>query len=80
MAEIKKEFLTQIEKERNCIHEPVEASYTVFEKNGKKYFQIDTYGSSSRQHKHKISQSIQFDEETADYLVEIIIKELGIKK
>ena len=75
MAQIKLEQFRQIEKERNSIHEKVNATYTVFEKEGRKYVQIDTYGRDGRDIPEKISQSIQFDEEAARYLVRLLIKE-----
>ena len=78
MAEIKQEFLNRIEKEPNTIHQSVQGTYTSFVKEGQRYFQIDTYGSSNRQYPEKISQSIQFDEETALFLIRTISKEFGL--
>ena len=50
----------------------VNATYTVFEKDGKKYLQIDTYGRIERENPEKISQSIQLDKETARFLTDLI--------
>lgn len=44
MALVKEDNLENLEKIRNTVHQEVEATYTVFEKDGEKYFQIDTYG------------------------------------
>lgn len=55
------------------MHETAEATYTVFESEGKKYFQIDTYGSKDRKDKGKICQSIQLDSENAAILIKMLI-------
>lgn len=41
MAFINSKQFNRIEKNRNSVHKPAEATYTVFEHGGKKYFQID---------------------------------------
>jgi hypothetical protein len=56
MALIRK--FEEIHKDTNRVHDPVECGYTAFEVNGMKYLQIDTYGSSFRQIKGKVSRSI----------------------
>ena len=63
MALIKKGHMQQIDKDRIFIHKTTEATYSVFTEEGKKFFQIDTYGSDDRQFKDKVSQSIQFDKD-----------------
>lgn len=78
MAQISPKSIEKIEKTRNTLHERVSASYTVFEKDGRKYFQLDTYGRDDRENPEKISQSIQLDEETARYLVRLLINEFDI--
>lgn len=67
--------LSRTEKERNSIHRPTTATYTSFILQDKRYFQIDTYGSDDRIMPEKISQSIQFDEETAKVIVDLLKKE-----
>ncbi len=62
------------DKERNAVHDPVEATYTVFEKDGRRYFQIDTYGRPGREIPGKISQTIQFDRKSALKLIELLAK------
>ncbi len=55
------DHLQELSMERPAVHEPVEASYTIFKNaNGDTYLQIDTYGSSVRQIVGKKSQSVQF--------------------
>ena len=53
-------------------------TYSVFEIDGQKYFQIDTYGKSDREIPGKISQTIQLDKECAKFLVEKLRKEFDL--
>ncbi len=78
MAQISLESIERIEKTRNQVHEKVHATYTVFEKDGQKYVQFDTYGKDDRDNPEKISQSIQLDEETARFLVRLLITEFEL--
>ncbi|MDQ0253363.1 flagellar basal body L-ring protein FlgH [Evansella vedderi] len=78
MALIKSNNLRRSNKERNLVHKEVDASYTTFNSTGEKYFQIDTYGSNDRKFQGKISQSIQFNKETAVDLITILRKEFNI--
>ncbi|GIO98304.1 hypothetical protein J14TS5_33900 [Paenibacillus lautus] len=72
--------MTKIDKTRISIHQTVRGTYSVFRDSyGRKYFQIDTYGSEDREIPNKISQSLQFDEETALFLIQLIKKEFKIK-
>ena len=79
MAQIDISNLTKVNKERNVIHDQVYATYTVFDSNGEKYLQIDTYGKAARENPEKISQSFQFNRITAAYLVNLLIEEFGMK-
>ena len=72
MASIDINNIKLIYKNHNLKHDKVKATYTCFEIDNKKYFQIDTYGKSSRKEVEKISQSIQFDEESAKLLVKML--------
>ncbi len=76
MALIKPEHFIKMEKCRNSVHKPTKATYTVFEENEHKYFQIDTYGSNDREMPEKISQSIQVDEEMSELLISVLHREL----
>lgn len=58
------------EKERNTVHDSIEATYTIFDKEGERYFQIDTYGTDKREIPGKVSQSIQIDEKMAKILIQ----------
>lgn len=79
MAQIDINNLKKVNKERNTIHDEVYATYTVFDNNGEKFLQIDTYGKAERMNPEKISQSFQFNRETASYLVNLLIKEFDLK-
>jgi hypothetical protein len=78
MARIDLETIKRIDKDRNTIHTKVYTTYTAFEADGQKYFQIDTYGKSGREMPEKISQSIQFDKDSAQFLVELLRKEFDL--
>lgn len=52
---------------------------TVFEMDREKYVQIDTYGRINRENPEKISQSIQFDKDTAAFLVNLLKKEFELQ-
>lgn len=78
MARITVDNFRKIEKERNSVHDKVDATYTEFICDGQKFFQIDTYGSANRDIKGKVSQSIQIDHEAAMELVELLKKAFDI--
>lgn len=73
MALITKDNMKKLDKDRNSVHSKVRATYTTFTSDGKKYFQIDTYGSPTREMKDKISQSIQIDKDTAKELIKLMM-------
>ena len=75
MAQISLESIKKIEKNRNTVHEKDHTTYTVFEMDGKKYVQFDTYGRIDRENPEKISQSIQLDKETASFIVKLLVNE-----
>lgn len=78
MAQISLESIQKIEKQRNTIHEKVDTTYTVFEMEGHKYVQFDTYGRMGRENPEKISQSFQLDKESARYIVKLLINEFDL--
>ena len=78
MARIDINNFERISKERNNVHGTVISSYSVFEINGEKYFQIDTYRSTDKQISGKKPQTIQFDKNAAKRIVEILRKEFKI--
>lgn len=79
MAQIDIRNLSKINKERNIVHDEVHATYTVFDNDGERYIQIDTYGKAGRENPEKISQSFQFNREAAVCLVNLMIKEFELE-
>lgn len=79
MAQIILSKFKRIDKQRNTVHSKVFSTYTVFEENGDKYIQIDSYGNANREMPEKISQSFQFDKETAKFIVNLLIQEFDLK-
>ncbi|MFN3608297.1 MAG: methionyl-tRNA formyltransferase [Hyphomonas sp.] len=77
MALIRK--LEQKHMDRNSIHEEIEASYTVFERDGRTFLQIDSYGRTDREIPGKKSQTIQLDEVGAAQLYSILESSFGFK-
>ena len=73
MARIEMDTLMHLEKERNSVHQKVNATYSVFEQDGNKYVQIDTYGRRSRNMPEKISQSLQLDRDSAAFIANLLI-------
>ncbi|NDV24330.1 methionyl-tRNA formyltransferase [Desulfovibrio sp. JC022] len=60
------------ELERFAKHTETEGTYSIVELDGKKYLQIDTYGSKQRQDRGKISQSLRLSQEAIEQLLKII--------
>lgn len=77
MAQIDIAKIEKLDKDRNTIHEKVYTTYSSFDKFEEHYLQIDMYGRSDRELPGKISQSIQFDRETASYLIDLLKKEFN---
>lgn len=48
MARLNLDTIKKIEKDRVSVHTKVTTTYSVFEKDGEKYVQIDTYGKGDR--------------------------------
>jgi len=60
------------------VHTKVAATYSVFDEDGNIYVQIDTYGKDDRAIPEKISQSLQFDRESAKFLVKLLVNEFDL--
>lgn len=65
---------TEFAKDTTAVHGPVECGYAIFERDGRRYLQLDTYGSQHRRRPGKVSQSIQLDRERAQELLGLIRK------
>jgi hypothetical protein len=75
MAIVKK--LERINLERDSSHSEVDCTYSIIPGPvGKKFLQIDTYGSAIRKFTGKKSQTIRFSPEAIVQLREILTKEL----
>lgn len=79
MALIEVHQFNKIEKNRNTVHKPTVATFSVFEEDGQKYFQIDTFGTEDRVMREKVSQAIQIDKSMAKKLVDILRNEFSLK-
>ena len=78
MAQIDIDTIKKLDKEHYSVHEKVVTTYSVFEADGKKYIQFDTYGKSSREIPGKISQSMQLDKDSAICIVDMLRREFHI--
>jgi hypothetical protein len=78
MVQINLRSIEKIEKQRNTIHEEVPTTYTVFEYDGDKYIQFDTYGKKDRKNPEKISQSIQLNRESAKFILDLLRSEFNL--
>ena len=78
MARLNLDTIKKIEKDRVSVHTKVTTTYSVFEKDGEKYVQTDTYCKGDRVIPEKISQSIQFDRASAKFLAELLEREFNL--
>ncbi|SFK45026.1 methionyl-tRNA formyltransferase [Methylocapsa palsarum] len=62
----------QITMSRNSIHEEIESTYSVFEHDGQKFIQIDSYGRPERKIPGKKSQTFQLDKKGGRLLFDIL--------
>ncbi len=65
--------------ERTSLHDEIEATYTVFEYDGRILVQIDSYGREMRDNPGKKSQTIQLDAEGGAALYDILRRAFGLK-
>ena len=75
MARLDIDGIRRLEKGNGKKQQKVDATYTVFECDGEKLVQIDMYGRETRENPGKASQVIQFDKETAKFMVELLKRE-----
>jgi hypothetical protein len=65
--------IKEISKERQTVHGFVECAYSVFTgSDGKRYLQLETFGSKERKIPGKTSQAIQINEASARELKRLI--------
>ena len=58
--------------ERNSIHDEADATYSFFERDGRRFIQFDSYGRATREFPGKKSQTFQLDEASARQLFGIL--------
>lgn len=58
--------------ERNSVHDEIDAKYAVFERDGRSFVQIDSFGRDSREIRGKKSQTIQLDRDSGLQLIKIL--------
>ena len=51
--------------DRSSIHDGIDATTTTFERDGRKFIQVGSYGRDQREMPGKKSQSLQLDEKSA---------------
>lgn len=78
MAQINLNNIKRIEKQRNTVHDEVYSTYSVFEIDGERYVQLDTYGRVGRENPEKLSQTIQLNRDTAKFLVDLLSQEFDL--
>ena len=65
-----------VKKEKNIrVTDPVKATYTINKNQSTAVFQIDMYGSETRENPEKTSQVIAFDLQNLKDLIKLILKE-----
>src|SRR3954451_19247277 len=78
LKEVRMALIRQFERkhmERNSVHDEIQARYTTFEREGRIFIQIDTFGRDSREIPGKKSQTIQLDRDGAFALYSILKQE-----
>jgi len=79
MARIDLSEFKRKDKERNRVHSKISGTYCIFEDAGEKYLQIDTCGTKNREMPGQASQYLQFDKDSAKFIVELLKKEFELK-
>ena len=76
MAFVKR--ISKDERELKTVHPTqLECKYIVAERDGKTLLQLNSYGSEKRDIPEKLSQTLQFDGESARQLYNILEQEFG---
>ncbi len=60
------------QKDIRAVHNTTSCTYSVFiDENGSPYLQLDTYGSAEREIPGRVKQTLQFNQDSAERLVDI---------
>lgn len=78
MARINIKEIKRIEKPNARKQETVEASFSIVNTIDGDFFQIDTYGRNTRVETGTVSQTIQFDKQSAKQLIKILLSEFNL--
>jgi hypothetical protein len=74
-------IVTSVEQDEKSFSGPhptgLACRYLVGHANGKRILQLNTYGSSGREFPDKLSQTLQFEEQSARQLFDILKTEFG---
>lgn len=79
MARIEISKMKRIHKSSIRFHDIVMATYDIYEIDGRKILQIDTYGRPERENTQNISQSIQIDENNVMELIDLLKKNFNLE-
>jgi hypothetical protein len=72
--------LVKDDREPKGVHPTqVDCRYRIFERDGTKFVQLNTYGSTEREIPDKLSQTLQFDKQAAESLWRMLGREFGFK-
>lgn len=67
--------ITEEVKETRAPHKQTDCTATIATgSDGKRYLQLDTYGSTDRQQPNKLNQSLQFSRSSAESLLNLLRK------
>jgi hypothetical protein len=66
-------------RDRQSIHDSIDATYAVFERDGRTFVQIDTRGRAERENPEKVSQRPQLDRRSARELFDILRDAFGFR-
>jgi hypothetical protein len=66
-------------RDRQSIHDSIDATYAVFERDGRTFVQIDTRGRAERENPEKVSQSLQLDRKSARELFDVLRDAFGFR-
>ena len=81
MTIINSKNLQKVQRINPKLQNEVQGEYFSFvDDTGKKYFQLDTYGSKTRKQPTKVSQSIRMDKESAIGFINILKETFDIEE
>lgn len=64
--------IERVQKDRPSVHSTTTCTAAIFASGRESYLQLDTFGSAERQDKGKVSQTIQFNRESAIAMLSLL--------